>query len=134
MTTEELNKICQNTLVENLGIEFFKNDKHILVAQMPVNEKTMQPLGFLHGGASLALAETLASAASFLMVEKNQIVFGVQVSANHVKTVQKGKVTAIAEPIHLGKTTHLWDVKIFDDEKNLISTARVTNRIQETAV
>ncbi len=131
MTSEEINKICKNTLIENLGIEFFINDEHKLYASMPVDKRTIQPLGYLHGGASLALAESLGSAASFMMVDKSKIVFGVQVSANHVKTVKEGVVKAIAEPVHFGKSTHIWDVKIIDEEENLISTARVTNRIQE---
>jgi len=119
-------------LVANLGIEFFMNDEQHLYAKMPVNEKTLQPLGYLHGGASLALAETLASAASFLVAEKHQIVFTVQVLANHVKTVREGYVKAITAPIHFGKSTHIWDVNIYDDEEQLISTARVSNRIQDS--
>ena len=134
MTIEEINNFCRHTLISNLEIEFIEAGNNYLIAQMPVSNKTIQPLGFLHGGASLALAETVASAASFLLVDiEKYIVFGSQVSANHLSTIREGMVIAKAELLHQGKTTHVWNVNITDNKGKLISTARVTNSIKEKA-
>ncbi len=132
MTIEEINNFCQNTLISNLEITFTEIGTSHLVAQMPVSPKTCQPMGILHGGASLALAETVASAGSFLLADPTKFdVYGLQVTGNHIATASKGMVTAKAEIIHKGQTTHVWNVNISDDDGKLISTARVTNIVKE---
>ena len=127
-----LNDLNSHSLAEQLGIEFLQAHENQLVARMPVNEKTRQPLGFLHGGASLALAETVASTGSYLLVDpQKEAVFGIQVSGQHVSSVSDGFVTATAIILYKGKHTHIWDVRITDDSGNDVSLCRVTNRIIE---
>lgn len=132
MTLSEINKICRNTLVGHLDIEFTAITETTLTAQMPVNEKTIQPMGFLHGGALLALAETVGSGGSLLMINPMLYhVFGMNVSASHIASTREGWVVATATIIHKGRTTHVWDVEIKDSLGKLISVARVTNAIVE---
>ncbi len=123
---EKLNTLCSGTFISFLGIEFTRSGSDFVEATMPVDNK-LQPMGLLHGGASLALAETVASGGSYLLVDPEKYdVLGLQVSGNHISTVNKGKLFARAEIIHRGKTTHVWDVKIRDEKDKLISIARVT--------
>jgi 1,4-dihydroxy-2-naphthoyl-CoA hydrolase len=130
MTIEEINEFCKNTLVEHLDIEFIDVTPTTVVARMPVHAPTHQPMGYLHGGASLALAETVGSAGSLFLIDPKKFnVFGIQVSANHIASVREGFVIAKATIIHKGLTTHVWDVEIKDEENKLISVARVTNAI-----
>ena len=129
---QELNKFCADSMIGHLGIQFTKFSQSSIQATMPVNKNTMQPSGLLHGGASLALAETLAGAGSYLLIDREQYnAFGMQVSGNHVSTAQSGILTAIAELVHKGKTTHIWEVKITGENDKLISVVRVTNMITE---
>lgn len=122
----KLNSICQGTFISFLGIEFLDYGKDFVEARMPVDNK-LQPMGLLHGGASLALAETIASGGSYLLVDPEKFdVLGLQVSGNHLSTVSDGTLHARAEIIHRGKTTHVWDVKIKSDQGKLISVTRVT--------
>jgi 1,4-dihydroxy-2-naphthoyl-CoA hydrolase len=126
---EKLNDLCQGTFISFLGIEFMACGKDYVEARMPVDNK-LQPMGLLHGGASLALAETIASGGSYLLVDpKKYEVFGLQVSGNHISTVSDGTLYARAEIIHQGKSTHVWDVKIKGDNGKLISVTRVTMMI-----
>lgn len=116
-----------NTLMNALGIEIVTLDKDQVIMTMPVDERTHQPAGFLHGGASVLLAETAASIGALLNVDQEkEAVFGMEINANHVKSKREGKVTAIATPLHIGRTTMVWDIKITDEEKNLISVSRCT--------
>lgn len=132
ITVEQLNEICRNTLVSNLGMVFTRIGDDFLEAEMPVDARTMQPTGILHGGASLALAETLGGAASFNLVDLEKYnVVGMQISGNHVGTVSSGVVYARAELVHLGVKTHVWDVTIRDIKKRKISVSRITNMIVE---
>lgn len=132
MTIDEINDFCKNSLVGHLHIEFIEVSLTTVIAKMPVNVSTQQPMGFLHGGASLALAETVASCGSLLLVDPNQFnVFGMQVTGNHISPAIEGHVFAKATILHKGKTTHVWDVEIRDEENKLISVARVTNAIVE---
>jgi 1,4-dihydroxy-2-naphthoyl-CoA hydrolase len=132
MTIAEINEFCRNSLVGHLDIEFTGFTSTTVTAKMPVHTPTHQPMGFLHGGASLALAETVGSAGSLFQTDPEKFnVFGMQVSANHVSTAREGYVYAIATIIHKGRTTHVWDVEIKDSEGKLISVARVTNAIVE---
>ncbi|WP_167618714.1 PaaI family thioesterase [Maribellus sediminis] len=127
-----LNEFCAQSMIGLLGITFTAATSNSIQATMPVSNKTTQPNGFLHGGASLALAETLAGAGSYILVDREKFnVFGMQISGNHVSTVTKGVLTANARLIHQGKTTHIWDVKITADNNKLISTVRVTNMVVE---
>lgn len=132
MTIEEINRICKDTFIGYLDIEFLEYSNDSVVARMPVDENKLQPMGLLHGGASLALAETVASAGSvFIVDEKKYNVLGLQVTGNHISTLSSGEVIARAELVHKGNSTHVWDVKISSQDGKLISIARVTNVIIE---
>jgi 1,4-dihydroxy-2-naphthoyl-CoA hydrolase len=128
---EEINTMSKNTLMEHLNIVFTKVENNLIEATMPVDERTFQPFKILHGGASLALAETIGSVGSHILLGKdsNKTSRGASLTANHIKAVRKGLVTGKAVPIHVGKTTHIWDIKIYDSDENLISIARLTNFI-----
>ena len=124
------NVVSKNTLLETLEIVFTEVGEDFLVAQMPVNSRVHQPAGLLHGGATVALAETVGSFASHLFVEADKFeIRGIEISANHLKSVRDGFVTAAARPIHKGRTTHLWEIKITDDNDNLVSLCKLTNII-----
>ncbi|MFN3555617.1 MAG: PaaI family thioesterase [Bacteroidales bacterium] len=128
----ELNEFCQNTLVEHLGIEFTESGEDFLKARMPVDQRTLQPMGILHGGASLALAETVGSAASFSLIDKSRHdIVGMQVTANHVGSARSGWVYAHATLQHKGTRTHVWDVLISGEDGRKISLCRVTNMLIE---
>lgn len=123
-------QVVKNTLMEVLDIKFIDVGEDYLVAQMPVNSKTHQPDGVLHGGASVALAESVGSAASHIFVDlEAYYVRGIEISANHLKSKRDGVVTATAKPIHKGRTTNLWEIKITDEEDNLISLCKLTTII-----
>ncbi len=127
-----LNKLSEHTLAEQLEIEFYDSGEDWLAARMPVNYKTRQPHGYLHGGASLALAETIASSGSYLLSDpEKETVFGVHVTGNHVSSIKEGTVIANATLVHKSKRTHIWDVRITDDAGKNISLCRVTNKIVE---
>ncbi|GGX28209.1 PaaI family thioesterase [Aquimarina muelleri] len=124
---EQCTKMCKNTLMETLDISFCEVGKDYLVAKMPVTSKVHQPDGVLHGGAMVALAESVGSAASFMFLNaKDFYIRGIEISANHVKSVKEGNVYAKAEIIHNGRTTQLWDIKIRDEEHNLVSVVKLT--------
>jgi len=122
-----LNATSSRTMVSRLGIEFTEVGEDWLSARMPVDEKTHQPLGLLHGGASAALAETLGSVAGSFVVDPRQAyVMGLALNANHVRPVRQGWVRGTARPIHLGQTTQVWQVRIEDEDGRLVSIARLT--------
>ncbi len=121
------NAICKNTLMETLEIEYTDVGEDYLTARMPVSPKVYQPDGVLHGGATAALAESVGSAAVFVLNKNPKaIVRGIEISANHLKSVQSGYVHATARPINLGKTIQLWEVKVEDDNQQLISICKLT--------
>ncbi|HOI31563.1 MAG: PaaI family thioesterase [Bacteroidales bacterium] len=127
---EELNQMNANTLMAQLGIEYLEIRSGYVRASMPVNENTMQPMGILHGGSSLALAETLGSLGSAFMVGLDEYeVRGSHMSANHVRAGRKGKVIGEAKIIHQGRNTHLWNIDIKDEDGQLVSSCRLTNFI-----
>jgi 1,4-dihydroxy-2-naphthoyl-CoA hydrolase len=129
-TLEEINAINQNTLASHLDIQFIHIDEKSLKASMPVNERTVQPAGLLHGGASAALAETLGSVGSYLTIDTSrQACVGLELNINHVRSVTVGKVTGIATPEHLGKTTHIWSIRIENDKGQLVAISRLTMMI-----
>lgn len=125
---EELNKINQGTLMEQLHIEYLEVSDGYVKARMPVNERTKQPMGILHGGANLALAETIGGLGSALIIDLDEFdVRGSQISANHVGTTKSGWVFAEAHILHRGKNTHVWNIDIKDEEGKMVSTCRLTN-------
>ena len=121
------NAICKNTLMETLNIEFTDVGKNFLKARMPVNSKVHQPDGVLHGGATAALAESVGSAAVFVLTQDKYVqVRGIEISANHLKSVKDGYVYATASPLHQGKTIQLWEIRVEDENDNLISICKLT--------
>ncbi len=136
MTNEEtllkLNQICSGTLMEHLNIKFTEMGENDLVAEMQISPKLWQPMKILHGGASLALAESAGGALSALHANlETHEIKGMEVNANHVRSVKQGKVFAKARFIHKGKMTHVVEVKIVDEQNNLVSICRITNVIIE---
>jgi len=125
-TLEELNSLNPNTLGGNLGIEFTEIGDNYLKAKMPVDHRTVQPFGILHGGASIALAETIGSVASQIAVGLDRPCFGIEINANHLKSVSTGYVHATAKPIRMGKNIHVWNIEILDDHQHLICVSRLT--------
>ena len=123
-----LNSFNKNTLMETLKIEFVDVGVDFVTAKMPVNSTVHQPYGILHGGATAALAETVGSCASALFVDtKTKIIKGIELSVNHLKSKKEGTVFGIAKPIHKGRTTHLWEIKVVDENEQLISICKITN-------
>lgn len=121
------NKMCQNTLMETLGIEFTEIGDDFIVARMPVTSRVHQPDGVLHGGASVALAESVGSAGAYFFLNSDEIVIrGIEIAANHVKSVRDGYVYAHASIVHKGRTTQLWQIKITNEEGELVSLVKLT--------
>ena len=124
------NKISENTLMRTLNITYTDAGEDFLVATMPVTPAVHQPVGLLHGGASVALAESVGSAASMLFVNPEvSEVRGIEISANHLKAKRNGMVTATARIVHKGRSIHLWEIRIVDENNNLISLCKLTNMI-----
>ncbi|MCT4664808.1 MAG: hotdog fold thioesterase [Flavobacteriales bacterium] len=127
-----LNSMCGNTLMETLSIKFSNMTATTLSATMPVDTKVLQPMGILHGGASAALIETVGSAASFLFIDPNkQIAKGLEISANHLHSEKSGILTATAKPIHIGRTTHIFEVEIYNQDGRKITYGKMTNIIMD---
>jgi len=125
---DQINAALKNTLMEHLSIKVSEIGDDFICAEMPVGPNVHQPMGFLHGGATIALAESLGSMASFLLIDpKKHNVFGLEINANHIRSKREGVVTAKATPIHIGSTTHVWEIKIVDEKEKLISIVRMTN-------
>lgn len=122
----------QNTLIAQLGIEFLEAGDDFLSARMPVDARTHQPAGMLHGGASVALAETLASwGATFTVDRQKNHCVGLEINANHVRGLSSGWVTGTARPLHMGRTTQIWEVRIVDEQNRLVCISRVTMAVLE---
>ena len=127
---EKCNAFAKNTLMETLEIEYIDAGEGFLTAKMPVNSRVHQPMGLLHGGASVALAESVGSAASNIFINHSlQEVRGLEISANHLKSISEGYVFATAKIIHKGRTVHLWEIRITDEQGNLISLWKLSNII-----
>jgi len=128
MNIKNLNQMSQNTLGETLGMEIVECKKGHVIITMPVDKRHHQPLGLLHGGASVALAETAASIGGMIIVmDEGKVVVGQEINANHIKSIKTGKVRAEAEAIHVGKTSQVWEIKIYNDKSNdLICISRCT--------
>jgi len=127
-TLDVLNQLAPNTMLEALGITFTEVGEDYLEATMPVDKRTKQPMGLLHGGASVALAESLGSVAAYLSSPDplNATAVGVEINANHIKPARKGFVTGRVSPIKIGKTIQVWQIEIKDEEGNLICSSRLT--------
>lgn len=126
VSVDKLNELNPGTLCETLGIEFTAVGSDFVSAKMPVDKRTIQTYGLLHGGASVALAETLGSVASVVVAGPENICVGVEINANHLKSVTEGYVYGTAKPIRIGRTLHVWSIEIIDEYDNLVCTSRLT--------
>lgn len=123
----QLNNLRHNTLAAGLGMEFIEIGDDYLKLQMPVDSRTHQPFGLLHGGASAALAETVGSVASWLCVDpEKQMCVGIKINCNHLRGKREGFVVATATPLHIGVSSHVWDIRITDEQNKLVCISRLT--------
>ncbi len=129
ITPERLNELNQGSAAGYLGIEFTQIGEDYLEARMPVDARTRQPFGLLHGGASVLLAETLGSVAAYACIGEGKIAVGLDINANHVRGVKEGYVYGRATPIHLGKSTHVWEIRITNENQQLVCISRLTMAI-----
>lgn len=126
----QLQALGDNTMGSHIGIEFTEIGENFLKASMPVDHRTRQPYGMLHGGASVALAETMGSLASALVIDHEQwYCVGLEISANHIRSAREGFVYGTVTPLHLGASTHVWDIKIHDAQEKLVCVSRLTMAI-----
>ena len=124
---DALNAMSKGTLGESLGIEITEIGEDYLKARMPVDERTRQPFGLLHGGASVALAETLGSFAGTLLVDREkEVCVGLEINANHIRSAREGFVTGTVRPLHIGGSTQVWDIRIEDERGKLVCASRIT--------
>ena len=127
LTAKDLRTLSINTMAEHIGIEFTEIGDNYLKAKMPVDHRTQQPYGVLHGGASAALAETMGSIASALVVDQSLYnCVGLEINANHVRSAKAGYVFGTVLPLHIGRSTHVWDIKIYDQWEKLVCVSRLT--------
>lgn len=127
ITLDVLNSFSRDNMLEHLGIRFTAIGDDFLEATMPVDHRTRQPMGLLHGGASVALAETLGSVAATCCIDPTrQFCVGLEINANHIRSVREGYVTGITRPIHLGKKTQVWEIRIHNQENELVCISRIT--------
>ena len=132
-TVENINKLSIGCMLEHLGIEITDIGEDSVTGTMPVDHRTRQPFGLLHGGASVVLAESLGSIASSGVADlSRQRVVGIEINANHLKSATSGFVTGVAKPIHLGKRTHVWDIRIKNEEQQLVCISRFTAAVIDT--
>jgi 1,4-dihydroxy-2-naphthoyl-CoA hydrolase len=127
LSVEKLQPLAKGTMAEYLGIEWTETGNNFLKARMPVDHRTKQPYGLLHGGASCVLAETIGSVASAMVIDHAKFFcVGLEINANHIRSAKEGFVTGIVTPLHLGNSTHVWDIKIFDEKEKLVCVSRLT--------
>jgi 1,4-dihydroxy-2-naphthoyl-CoA hydrolase len=127
-----LNESCRNTLISNLGIVFTEVSEDKIVATMPVDSRTMQPMKILHGGAIMALAETIGGAGSYVLIDRSKFyAVGLEINANHVSSATSDFVTGTGKLLHKGKRTHVWEILVKDKVGTLLSICRITNMIIE---
>lgn len=127
---EQMNALSKDTAVQHMGIEYVEIGDDYLVGTMPVDSRTVQPMRILHGGSNVLLAESLGSIASSLVMDPTKsICVGLEINANHVRACRKGRVKGVCKPIHLGRTTHLWEIRIEDEEGRLSCISRLTMAI-----
>lgn len=132
LSIEDFGEVEKNTMDGYIGIEWTELGDNFLKARMPVDHRTKQPYGLLHGGASCVLAETIGSVASAMVIDRSRFqCVGLEINANHVHSATAGFVTGIATPLHLGKSTHVWDIKIYNDNEKMVCVSRLTVAIIE---
>ena len=133
-SVEDLNSYQQQTLVSHLGIRYTEVGDDFLSASMPVDARTKQPAGILHGGASVALAETLGSTGANLVVDRDKkLCVGLEINANHIRAMRDGEVRGTARPLHIGGTTQVWEIKISDEKDRLVCVSRITMAVLDRA-
>lgn len=127
LSVDQLKGFTPDTMAHYLGLEWVDVGPDFLKAKMPVDHRTKQPYGLLHGGASCVLAETVGSVASALVVDHSIFYcVGLEINANHVRSAREGYVTGVARPLHLGSSTHVWDIRIYDEKEKLVCVSRLT--------
>lgn len=127
LTIADIQPLGKNTMGEHLGMVFTELGDDYLKATMPVDHRTKQPYGLLHGGASVALAETLGSVGAALTVDPEKMIcVGQEINANHLRSVREGLVTGIAKPVHIGTSSQVWEIKIYDEREKLVCISRLT--------
>jgi len=132
MNLKDINNFNQNTLMSHLGIEVTSYSEHSVSGKMPVDHRTHQPMGLLHGGASAAFIESLGSIGSAMLVDlKKQYIVGLEINTNHIRGVKTGYVFCKANCIHKGRTTHIWSADITNDQGKLVSTGRLTVLVKD---
>lgn len=132
VTLERINQMSTNTLLEQIGIRFTAIGDDFMEATMPVDHRTHQPLGLLHGGASVALAESMGSLAANCCIDSTkQYCVGLEINANHIKSVKNGTVKGITRPIHIGGKTHVWEIKITNEQNELVCVSRITMAVMD---
>lgn len=132
---DNIKPLGNGTMTEHLGLEFIEIGKDFLKAKLPVDHRTLQPYGLLHGGASCVLAETLGSIASFLVIDSSQFYcVGIEINANHIRSAKEGFVYGVCSPLHLGFSTHVWDIRITNEEEKLVCISRHTVAIMKKKV
>jgi 1,4-dihydroxy-2-naphthoyl-CoA hydrolase len=125
--SDKSNFDINHTIMGTLGIEIIEYTKERVVATMPVTSKTFQPFGLMHGGVSVVIAETVASAGSYLFIDRNrQRAMGLEINANHIRSVSEGTVKAVGYPVHVGRSTLVWDIRIYDESERLVCISRCT--------
>ena len=132
ITPEQLQIGSKNTMVDHLGIEFLEVSHKLIKAKMPVDYRTVQPFGILHGGASVTLAETLGSIAAQMNIDQEKnVAVGLDINANHIRSVKSGFVYGVTTPLHIGRSIHVWEIKITDEDDKLVCVSRLTVSIIE---
>jgi 1,4-dihydroxy-2-naphthoyl-CoA hydrolase len=126
-TLEELTELNQDTLASHIGIRLTEIGERTLKGTLPVDQRTKQPMGIVHGGASVALAETLGSIAANMVVDREQqVCVGLEINANHVRSASSGTITGVAQPVHLGSSTQVWSIEMFNEQEQLTCISRIT--------
>ena len=126
-TLDQVNDRGRGTMVEHLNIVFVDFDDDSITATMPVDQTTKQPFGVLHGGASAALAETVGSTAANLCIDlERNVAVGMEINANHIRPVREGTISATAKPVHVGRSSHVWEIRIVNDANKLVCISRLT--------
>ena len=135
ISLESLKPFGKGTMTEHLGIEWVELGKDFFKAKMPVDHRTIQPYGLLHGGASCVLAETIGSVASHLVIDPSEFYcVGIEINANHIRSAKEGFVYGTCSPLHIGSSTHVWDIRITNEEEKLICISRLTVAIMKKKI
>jgi len=135
VSVESLKPLGKGTMTEHLGFEWVEIGQDFLTAKLPVDQRTLQPHGLLHGGASCVLAETIGSVASYLVIDPSEFYcVGIEINANHIRSAREGFVYGTCSPLHIGSSTHVWDIRITNEEGKLICISRLTVAIMKKKV